>query len=258
MRCTTASRCSGGLTSSPRRSPRVTRVIARRRRRPCLPSASASTIGRHGRCREANALRIAVNRRPHQLRMRTTGPAAPGSGSSSCLPSDSPFLLFRCGSVDQDGPGPIAVPCRIWRKPRGTGAVRGRFVADTEPVARAGRCRSSHLSEARVSAVARGRTYANSREPVRVIPTSWVVPPSRGRTSPLAVLLPCRSRASSAVARPRVTLPARFDACRGERCSLPLLFGTPPTPLRATASASVRLVSPLPAPGVRCRRGFPR
>ena len=38
-------------------------------------------------------------------------------------------------------------------------------------------------------------------------------PPSR--------CLPCCSCTSLAVVRPRVALPARFDACRGERCSLP-------------------------------------
>ena len=37
----------------------------------------------------------------------------------------------------------------------------------------------------------------------------------------LSRCLPCRSCTSSTVVRPRVALSARFDACRGELCSLP-------------------------------------
>ena len=44
--------------------------------------------------------------------------------------------------------------------------------------------------------------------------------PSEPHGSP-SRCLPCRSCTSFAVVRPRVALPARFDACRGERCSLP-------------------------------------
>ena len=153
--------------------------------------------------------------------MRATGPAARRLRLLILLAIRLSLLLLRPDSSRPDGPELDRRLLPGTEKPRGTGAVRGRFVADTRPAARAGRCRSSPQRGSGLSC----RSWSPLREPAWAGPLHALFPggpplhlephgsPSR--------CLPCRSCTSSVVVRPRVALSARFDACRGERCSLP-------------------------------------
>ena len=74
-------------------------------------------------------------------RPRGTAPPAPLPACHPTLPSCCSVPAHRGRTVLN----PIAPLLPGTEKPRGTGAVRGCFAADTRPAARAGRCRSSPL-----------------------------------------------------------------------------------------------------------------
>ena len=93
--------------------------------------------------------------------MRTTGPAARRLRLLFLLAIRLSLLLLRPDSSRRAGPELDRPLLPGTEKPRGTGAVRGRFVDNTRPVARAGRCRCSPLRGSGLSC----RSWSPLREP---------------------------------------------------------------------------------------------
>ena len=175
----------------------------------------------HVRLRAANALRIAVNRRPHQLRMRTTGPAArrlrlfflPAIRLS---PSAAPSRLIAAGRSCTRSPSPPRHRKAPWHGSR-TGPLRRHPTRGTRrAMPQLASARFGSQSSLVVASMRTGAGPLHSSSSVVLLRLSNL------SVRHVAVSLPCLPLVTSfSVTRPRVALPARFDACRGERCSLP-------------------------------------